>query len=58
MIHYSFPKGVRVLVIMKDGSKLVDKYVETKHATLVLENRTIKYENVRSTTIYKGKVEQ
>lgn len=57
MIHYGFPKGARLLVIMKDGSKLVDKYVETKHATLVLENCSLKYENIRSTTIYKGKVE-
>lgn len=57
MIHYAFPKGVRLLIIMKDGSKLIDKYVEIKHRTLVLENGTIKYENIRSTTIYKGKVE-
>lgn len=57
MLHYGFPKGARLLVIMKDGSKLVDKYVETKNTTLVLENCSLKYENIRSTTIYKGKVE-
>ena len=57
MIHYGFPKGARILVIMKDGSKLVDKYVETKHGTLILEKGPIKYEFIRSTTIYKGKVE-
>lgn len=57
MIHYGFPKGAKLLVIMKDGSKLVDKYVETKHGTLILEKGPIKYEFIRSTTIYKGKVE-
>ena len=57
MIHYGFPKGARLLVIMKDGSKLVDKYVETKHGTLILEKGPIKYEYIRSTTIYKGKVD-
>lgn len=53
MIHYDFPKGVRLLVILKNGNKVIDKYVETKHDILILEKNRIKYENIRSTTIYK-----
>lgn len=53
MIHYDFPKGVKLLVILKNGSKVIDKYVETKHNILILEKNRIRYENIRSTTIYK-----
>lgn len=53
MIHYDFPKGVKLLVILKNGSNIVDKYVETKHNVLILEKNRIRYENIRSTTIYK-----
>lgn len=53
MIHYDFPKGVKLLVILKNGSKVIDKYVETKHNILILEKNKIKHENIRSTTIYK-----
>lgn len=57
MIHYDFPKGVKLLVILKDGSKIIDKYIETKsaHSHLVLERHNIKYKDIRSTTIYKPK---
>ena len=53
MIHYDFPKGVKLLVILKNGNKVIDKYVETKHNVLILERNKIKYEKIRSTTIYK-----
>lgn len=55
MIHYGFPRGVKLLVILKNGDKIIDKYVETKHNTLILEQNNIKYEKIRSTTIYKPK---
>lgn len=54
-IHTHFPKGKRVLVIFKNGEKLIDKYLEYKSGKVLLEkNGTINLRKVRSITIYKG----
>jgi len=51
----SFPKGIKILVIMKTGSKFVDKYLGHKSGVLLLEKRgRVKMKKIRSTCIYKA----
>lgn len=54
MIHYGFPKGATLLIILKDGKLIKDKYVDTKSGTLILKKHKFKYNDIRSTTIWKG----
>lgn len=53
MIHHNFDKGKKILVITKDGQKHIGKYVDTKSNYLILDNEEIKFEDIRSSTIYK-----
>lgn len=53
MIHHNFDKGKRILVITKDGKKHIGKYVDTKSNYLILDSEEIKFEDIRSSTIYK-----
>ena len=53
MIHHNFKKGKKVLIIFKDGSKYIDKYLDTKSTYLVLKNRIILFSDIRSATIWK-----
>ena len=53
MIHHNFDKGKKILVITKDGQKHIGKYVDTKSNYLILDNEEIKFEDIRSLTIYK-----
>lgn len=54
MVHHNFKKGQKVYCILNDGSVIVDKYKQTLGHYLVLENHKIKWENLRSSTIYKN----
>lgn len=55
MVHHEFRKGQKVLVILKNGEQIVDKYKESKGQFLKLENNDIRWENIRSSTIYNNK---
>lgn len=55
-IHSTFPKGQKVLIIFKDGTQLVDRFVEKKSGVILFEDSgRIKIEDVRSTTVYKDR---
>ena len=43
MIHHGFKKGKRVLLILKSGEKIIDKFVDSNS-------------NIRATTINKNRV--
>ena len=49
--HHNFPKGKRLYIIMKDGTRIVDKYIKVDKAFLYLENYTLRYAKIRSTSI-------
>lgn len=55
MVHHEFRKGQRVLVIKRDGSQIVDKYYGETSQYLKLENHSILWKDIRSSTIYKKK---
>lgn len=52
MVHHEFRKGQKVLVILRTGEQIVDKYIESKSNFLKLQNNNIKWEDIRSSTIY------
>lgn len=58
MVHHNFKKGTKVLVILKNGTKIVDKYHSSKGHYLILENNLINWGNIRSSTIYKQRGER
>lgn len=55
MVHHNFRKGQKVLVILKNGNKIIDKYYGVTSRYLKLENNNIEWKNIRSSTIYKNK---
>ena len=57
MVHHGFKKGKRVLVILETGEKIVGKFKSSTSNYLELEKRTIKWSDIRSSTIYKDRKE-
>ena len=54
MLHYSFKKEKKVIVILKNGEKIIDKFCDSSRKNLILENHTIEWKRIRSTTLYKN----
>ena len=54
MVHHEFRKGQKVLVILRNGNQIVDKYIGEKGQYLILEKHKIKWKDIRSSTIYKN----
>lgn len=55
MIHHGFKKGKKVLVILDSGKHVVGKFKESTSNYIELENKKIKWSNIRSSTIYKNR---
>ena len=55
MVHHNFRKGQKILVILHNGEQIIDKYFGSKGRFLLLENNSIEWKNIRSSTIYKNK---
>lgn len=56
MVHHSFKKGKRVLVILKSGQKIVDKFLDSNSNYIILENGKYNWKDIRATTISKNRV--
>ena len=54
MIHHEFRKGQKVLVILKNNNKIIDKYYGKTSKYLKLESQNIEWKNIRSSTIYNN----
>ena len=53
--HGTFYRGKRVILRMRDGRIIVDKFVETRSRYLVFEELgKVLREDIASATIYKG----
>jgi hypothetical protein len=53
-LHYHFPKGKRVFIIMDNGVAFVDRYVEKiKNGIQLKKYGKLKFKNVRSVTIFR-----
>lgn len=55
MVHHSFKKGQKVLVILRNGDRIIDRYYGQTSNYLKLDNNNIEWKNIRSSTIYKNK---
>lgn len=51
--HSIVPRGKRVLVVLKDGNRFVDKFIERRPHELVFEGRTARRADIESMTIYR-----
>ena len=53
-IHTTFVRGRKILIIMKDGEHIVDRFVEKKSGVVVVAERgEIKIADMRACTIYR-----
>jgi hypothetical protein len=54
-LHTSTYKGKKILIILKDGTKIIDRFKDKKSGTIITENHgKIKTSLVKAMTIYKG----
>ena len=53
MVHHAFKKGTPILIIFKDGHKLIEKFIDNYAKGIICEHVKINYKDVRSITIYK-----
>ena len=53
-LHSSTHKGKRVLIILKDGTKHVGKFKDSKSGLIYTEDRKFRKKDVRSMTICKA----
>lgn len=51
--HTSAPIGAKVLVVLKSGTRFVDKFREKKNNNIIFDNVKIKSKDVKSFTIYR-----
>ncbi len=51
--HTQAPRGKRVLVVLKDGERFVDKFIMKEKQTCVFAERTVKVADMKSMTIYR-----
>lgn len=56
MIHHGFKQGKRVLIILNTGEHIVGKFKGSSSAYIELNNGKIKWNKIRSSTIYKDRV--
>ena len=56
MLHHHFSKGKKVIIALRNGTKKIDKYISSNSNKIVFENRSYKWEEIRSTTIYNAKI--
>lgn len=56
MIHHGFKKGKRILLILKSGEKIIDKFVDSNSNYIVLENGKYNWKDIRATTINKNRL--
>jgi hypothetical protein len=57
--HTSVKKGKRVFIILRDGTKLVDKFLDHKSGHVILEKHgRIAIDQIRALSINKLKDEQ
>jgi len=55
MIHHGFKQGKRVLIILNTGEHVIGKFKESSSNYIKLEDKKIKWSDIRSSTIYKDR---
>ena len=54
MIHHGFRQGKRVIVMMRDGCKIIGKFDKNYSKGLIVDGQRLPYIDMRSATIYKN----
>lgn len=55
MIHHTFYRGKKIIVIMRDGKKLIGKYADSFAKGIIMDGgKRIPYGRIRSATILRG----
>ena len=55
MLHHNFRKGQPLFVIMRNGDKIIGKYLQKKSKGIMLESGDfVSYADARSITILRG----
>ena len=55
-VHHRFKKGKRVFITLRDGTKIIDKYVSSNSSKIILENGSYRWNEIRCTDIYIPKI--
>lgn len=53
--HTSTNKGKRVLIRLKNGLRLIGKFGGSSHTRVVIDNKSISIDQIKSFSIYKQK---
>jgi len=53
MVHHNFPKGTRILIIFRDGTKLDCKFLDRKARSMITDKGEFLFKTMRATMIYK-----
>lgn len=53
MIHHGFPQGKRIIVMMRDGTKIIGKFETHYSKGLIVDGQRLPYIKMRSATIYR-----
>ena len=56
MIHHEFKRGTPILIILKNGEYIIDKFMDNFAKGIICKKTKVKYEDCRSITIYRGKI--
>lgn len=54
-IHSTFPKGSRIIIILKDRTKVITKYKDTKSGKIITEDGVFHKKDISSTSFNKNK---
>lgn len=57
-VHSSFKKKQKILLISRDGTQTVARYLDTKSGKIITDKGTFSKEDLRSTNIYKPQPQQ
>lgn len=52
--HTTFTRGKKVIIILKNGIKLVDRYFDKNNTSVEFYNNRIKIKDIRSISIFKN----
>ena len=51
-VHHRFTKGKKVFIALRDGTKVIDKFVSSNSNRITFKNNSYKWNEIRCTDIY------
>lgn len=51
--HTNYPKGKRVRIVLRDGSVIIDKYIEKTGKFIITENHRLRGRDIKAMSDYK-----